>query len=120
MLDSFHAMTLHAITEAIRKSDSVPDELVPQIHDVAQDLLTNLSDSNECSSLYGLIDKIRDIPEAEELSSCYEQEFELLIDIQSELQKGARQASSQSEPDYLKAVLVNCQFLKNYRSISNS
>ncbi|MGL4501953.1 MAG: hypothetical protein ACRCU2_23000 [Planktothrix sp.] len=123
MLETFNAMALYALSEALKRYDStLPDHLVQKIHQVGQDLEENLESSNECDSLYDLVDELENNPEYNTLFELYEQEYSLLQepDQKKERNKGIPpQEETQLPPDppYGKNATANCQFLTGYQSM---
>lgn len=128
-LETFHAMTLHAFSEALKKFDStLPDRLVQQIHQVGQDLEENLDPSNDCNSLYELVDKLENNlennPDYSHLFELYDEEYSRLqeADRKKERNKGIPpQEESQlpSDPGYGINTAANCQFLTRYQPQSD-
>lgn len=124
-LETFHAMTLHAFSEALKKFDStLPDRLVQQIHQVGQDLEENLDPSNDCNSLYDLVDELENNlennPEYSHLFELYEQEYSRLqeADRTKERNKGIppkEESQLPPGPDYCRNTAANSQFLTRYQ-----
>ncbi|MGL4498439.1 MAG: hypothetical protein ACRCU2_05190 [Planktothrix sp.] len=124
MIDTFHAMALYALSEALKKYDStLPDHLVQKIHQVGQDLGENLESSNECHSLYDLVDELENNPEYNTLFELYEQEYSLLQepDQKKERNKGIPpkpEIQLPPDPPYRPNIIASCKFLTGYQSMS--
>ncbi len=121
LLDTFHAMTLHAFSEALKKFDStLPDHLLQQINQVGQDLEENLDPSNDCNSLYNLVDELENNPEYRHLFELYEQEYSRLQepDQKKERNKGIppkEESQLPPGPDYCRNIAADCQSLTRYQ-----
>lgn len=124
MLETFHAMALYALSEALKKYDStLPDYLVQQIHQVGQDLEENLKPSNECHSLYDLVDELENNPEYNTLFELYEQEYRLLQEPDQKKERNKAippESENQLPPDphYPSNTTADyCKFLTRYQSM---
>lgn len=122
MLDTFHAITLQAISAALKKYNStLPDHLVQKIHQVGQDLVENLEASNECHSLYDLVDELETNPEYKTLFELYDQEYSFLQepDQKKERNKGIPPEPADKlppDPPYRSNITADCKFLTGYQS----
>ena len=120
MLNEPDAMTLHALSEALKKFNSpLPEKLGEQIKQVGKDLAEHTDNKNEPASLYDLLDELEENPDYQTLFELYQQESSHLHEQQGKRERNKGKPISESNPlppfNPLENVAVNIDYLNNWK-----